>query len=74
VGDRDIEVDAVALGTGRVHLLKPDRRALAERVDQGVLGTGAAGLVHVGQHGLPERPDGGDVKCVNGDLHDLGRP
>src|SRR5512132_4626380 len=45
VGDRDVEVDPVALEARGVHLLEPDRRGLADGVDQGVLGPGAPGLV-----------------------------
>ena len=74
VRHRDVEVDPVALRPRRVHLLEPDRRPLAERVDQAVLRRPApAGLVGVAEHRLPERPDRGDVQRVDADLEHLDR-
>src|SRR5689334_20003548 len=72
MGDRDVEMQTVALGTGRIHLLEPDGRALAERVDQRPVGRGA-GLVDVGQHGAPERAYSGDVESIDGYLEQLNR-
>ena len=53
----DIEVNAVALRTRHVHLLKPDRRALSERVHERAVRTRGAYLVLVTHHRLPERTD-----------------
>jgi hypothetical protein len=63
-------VDPVALRPGRVHLLEPDRRPLAERVDQAVP---ALGLVGVAERRLPERADLRDVQRVDGKLEHLDR-
>ena len=67
----DVEVDPVALRPGLVHLLEPDRRQLACRVNDRVLGF--AGLVSVAEHGPPEWTDRADVHRVNGQLQHLRR-
>ena len=71
VGDRDIEVDAIALGARLVHLLEPERRPDPVRVDDGVdlPPWRARWLFDVTQHGLPERTDGVDVQRVDRHLH-----
>ena len=60
----DVDVEAVAPGPRRVHLLEPERRPLAVRVQQ-VL------VAHLGvaEHSVPERPDLGDVHGVDRYLH-----
>ena len=70
VGDGDVEMDPVALGTGLVHLLKPDRQALTEGVDQALR---VAGVLPVSHHRPPERAHPGDVDGVDRDLHHLHR-
>ena len=66
--DGDVDVDAVSLRPRCVHLLEPDRRADARRVDDaGVPGP----LIHVAEHGQPERPDSRDVERVDGHLAGL---
>ena len=62
----DVDVEAVAPGPGRLHLLEPERPALAVRVKQVLV----AGF-WVAEHRLPERPNAGDVHRVDRDLHVL---
>src|SRR5690349_19915064 len=57
-----VEVDPVAMRPGPVHLLEPDRRTLADRVQERVGRAVRSGLGRVTQHRLPERPDRGDVQ------------
>ena len=53
------------------HLLEPDCRTLAGRIDERILRAVGTRLVGVAEHGLPERPDRGDVHGVDADLQQL---
>ena len=74
VGNGDVDVEAVALGAGRVHLLEPEPRPDADRIDDDVdhpaLSLGRQLLI--AQQGDPERADGVDVHGVDGHFHPLG--
>jgi hypothetical protein len=62
----DVDVEAVAPGPRRLHLLEPETRPLAVRVKQ-VLFAGCG----VAEHRVPERPNLGDIQGVDRDLHVL---
>jgi len=66
-----VDVDAVALRARRVHLLEPERRLPAARVDQILVGAVAAVLV--AEHGTPERHHLGADERVDRDLDGLHR-
>src|SRR4051794_9189170 len=71
VGHHDVEVDAVALNPWLVHLLEPDGRAFAVRVEQLRAVTHARPVPH---DRSPERRDRRDVHGVDGELEHLHRP
>jgi hypothetical protein len=73
VRHRDVEMDAVTLRARLVHLLEPERRALAQRVDQPGQRPALSWLVEVAEHRLPERPHLGRVEYVDRDLEYLHR-
>lgn len=62
----DVDVEAVASGSGRLHLLEPERRPLAVSVKQVLVAN-----YGVAKHRLPERPNAGYVQGVDRDLHVL---
>jgi hypothetical protein len=62
LGQVQIDVDVVALGSGSVHLLEPDRRSLEVRIHQDV------GDLQVAEDGRQEGHHVGDHECVDRDL------
>ena len=62
----NVDVDTISLRAWRVHLLEPERRSTAARVDQ-VLGP----HVPISEHGAPERLHLGTGERIDRDLNGL---